>query len=208
MEFCSFGTLAQQDKFSAYETLVLFKQVLDAISYLHAEGLAHRDVKPAKILVKSRMPLMVKLADFGFISQDALRTFCGTLQYAVPEIYSVRDGRRDSYTPAVDIWATGIIILELTLLNGLPAWERSWSRLDWLKQIKLCLKQTGRPDCGSLKVLAQNMLHPVPEKRPSTQVCLKQVKQIIEPSPATVTYVSVQEREESLTVETPQMGCY
>lgn len=39
-------------------------QILDAVEYLHDNGVAHRDLKPENILIDGTFNL--KLADFGF----------------------------------------------------------------------------------------------------------------------------------------------
>lgn len=40
-------------------------QILEALTVIHAEGLMHRDVKPANILVQYGERMILKLADFG-----------------------------------------------------------------------------------------------------------------------------------------------
>lgn len=76
--------------------------------------MAYRDLKPENILVESRFPLYLQFTDFGLANdQPDLRTFCGTEQYTVPELYIGR-----SYTTVVDIWSLGVIVLEY--VYGLP----------------------------------------------------------------------------------------
>ncbi|KKY38292.1 putative meiosis-specific serine threonine-protein kinase mek1 [Diaporthe ampelina] len=68
-------------------------QMLSALSYLHANNITHRDVKPDNILCHSYSPFIVKLTDFGLskmveTEQTFLKTFCGTLLYCAPEVYN------------------------------------------------------------------------------------------------------------------------
>src|SRR6185295_13630012 len=48
------------------ETLEIISQILDALSYAHAQGYIHRDIKDQNILVSGALPnLSAKLTDFG-----------------------------------------------------------------------------------------------------------------------------------------------
>ncbi|CZT00428.1 related to protein kinase RAD53 [Rhynchosporium agropyri] len=110
-------------------------QLLSALKYLHHGGITHRDVKPDNILIHSRDPFHVKLTDFGLSKmitseETFLRTFCGTLLYCAPEVYSeyreydggTRNHRRKDkralppqrYGQAVDIWSlAGVLFYSL-----------------------------------------------------------------------------------------------
>lgn len=92
----------------------LMAQLLHALAYLHAKHITHRDLKPSNIIVTSRMPLKIKVTDFGLAiaRSDDLTSNCGTIRYLAPESQS------RCYTNKVDIWAVGVIALELGL--GLP----------------------------------------------------------------------------------------
>jgi calcium/calmodulin-dependent protein kinase I len=57
---------------------------------MHAEGYAHRDLKPQNVFVVQKQPQWwVKLGDFGLskqrTEQTAFRTQAGTQQYMAPE---------------------------------------------------------------------------------------------------------------------------
>ncbi|KAL8331149.1 hypothetical protein RB593_001887 [Gaeumannomyces tritici] len=108
------------------------KQLAGALGYLHQNNITHRDVKPDNILIQARDPLNVKLTDFGLSKmidneQTFLRTFCGTLLYCAPEVYSEfadydefgqRRPRRhprpnpkaQRYDHAVDLWSLGGVL--------------------------------------------------------------------------------------------------
>lgn len=91
-------------------------QCLQALAFLHAEGLIHRDIKSDSILLAGDGS--VKLSDFGFCAQVSdqvpkRRSLVGTPYWLSPEIIS-----RQSYGPEVDIWSMGIMIMEM--VDGEP----------------------------------------------------------------------------------------
>lgn len=110
-------------------------QLLSALKHLHQIGITHRDIKPDNILIYSRDPFHVKLTDFGLSKmidseETFLRTFCGTLLYCAPEVYSEyreydHNGKRSRvvdrrtlppqrYGNAVDIWSlAGVLFYSL-----------------------------------------------------------------------------------------------
>ncbi|GJC99632.1 meiosis-specific serine threonine-protein kinase mek1 [Colletotrichum higginsianum] len=107
-------------------------QLLSALAHLHENHITHRDVKPDNILISSLNPFDVKLTDFGLSKmvdneQTFLRTFCGTLLYCAPEVYSeyaeyddngYRNPRNRAkraavgqrYDHAVDVWSLGGVL--------------------------------------------------------------------------------------------------
>ena len=77
-------------------------EVLDAISYMHHQGVVHRDLKPENIMI-TRNGANVKIIDFGLADNDSYAVFknpAGTEQYIAPEQLSsnVADSRNDIYS--------------------------------------------------------------------------------------------------------------
>lgn len=120
MEYAEFGTLAGQGPISAATLAIAMSQIADAISYLHVRGITHRDVKPENILVISKTPLAVKLADFGHLgTAKTMSSFLGTPHFVSPDIWNARL-RKASYSNHVDLWPIGVIILGYGFFYGLP----------------------------------------------------------------------------------------
>ena len=104
------------------ETLAIISQALDALSYAHAQGYIHRDIKDQNILVSGELPnLLAKLTDFGLaksFTQSGMSgvtvagEMAGTLAYMPPEqLKNFRDVK-----PQSDIYALGMTAY--SLLSG------------------------------------------------------------------------------------------
>lgn len=97
------------------------KQVVEGLTYLHANGVIHRDLKCANILVDGEG--VVKLADFGCsaqydtsLQQSALLTSLkGSILWMAPEVM-----RQSGYGRKADIWSLGCTVIEM--LTAKPPW--------------------------------------------------------------------------------------
>jgi serine/threonine protein kinase len=106
----------------------LGSQIAQAVNHCHERGVAHADLKPENVMV-SKDCLHAKLVDFG-MAVDACgpRTdLRGTMPFIAPEILS-----EAPYTPApVDVWALGVLILEMLCgtgkLNRMMLWPKNVS---------------------------------------------------------------------------------
>jgi transcriptional regulator with GAF, ATPase, and Fis domain/tetratricopeptide (TPR) repeat protein len=119
-ELCTGGTLlAWADGRSLAELGPVLLQCCEALAYVHARGLLHRDVKPENFIVGGapHAPL-VKLIDFGLTGspEDAARAgaaAAGTVGYLAPEVA----GGEAPSVPA-DLYALGVTLYEA--LAGRP----------------------------------------------------------------------------------------
>ncbi len=96
-----------------------FRQMIEALAYVHGNGLAHRDLKPDNLLFDGDFNL--KIADFGFAGpiqgrdgKGYLTTRLGTANYMAPEIHDEKP-----YSGAsVDLYAAAIILF--IMCSSLP----------------------------------------------------------------------------------------
>ena len=93
--------------------LKIFKQLVQAIVYIHELGIAHRDIKLENVVVNEDEK--VKLVDFGFarkiVNNEKMEDICGTPNYMSPELC-----KKGSYNGrASDVWALGIILYYLLI---------------------------------------------------------------------------------------------
>lgn len=110
-----FSWLKTRD-FKVHENVskILVYQISNAISYLHAYGIFHRDIKLENILLDTCNGFKPKIIDFGLScilgpgqhSQEAV----GTLKYASPELIS-----RIPYRETPDIWGIGVVLYILLI---------------------------------------------------------------------------------------------
>ena len=87
------------------------RQIASALDYCHRNSIVHRDLKIENILISKTGD--IKIIDFGlsnlFSPKNHLKTFCGSLYFAAPELLQARQ-----YTgPEVDIWSFGIVLYVL-----------------------------------------------------------------------------------------------
>lgn len=124
------------------ERIVLFKQVCEAISYAHQQGIIHRDLKSGNILVDVRGAPHV--LDFGLakavsLSEDdkknAMPTLvgqlAGTISHMSPEQAAGQPGLIDVRT---DVYSLGLILYHL--LTGEYPYDVRGSTLEALQNIQ------------------------------------------------------------------------
>ena len=128
MEWCD-GRLLRQildetPKLPPARAIAITLGVLDALEYIHANGVVHRDLKPENIMVRTGPDGQdeIKLIDFGISGDSAaqrltyanLTAALGTPDYISPE--QVQGKRGDGRS---DLYALGVILYEM-LTGKLP----------------------------------------------------------------------------------------
>lgn len=97
----------------------LLKQLYDAVSTIHADGVVHRDIKPENVLVDSKGAHLV-LADFGIAhfsgSEKTLtKELLANRAYFAPE--QIKGENQKDVGPAADVFALGLMTNELFTLQ-------------------------------------------------------------------------------------------
>ncbi|KAI9096543.1 kinase-like domain-containing protein [Phlyctochytrium arcticum] len=143
----------------------VFRQIADAVSYLHTRGIVHRDLKDENIVIDSN--LHVKLIDFGSAAFEPLHKksqlfdrFQGTIQYAAPEILK---GQKYKGRPS-DVWAMGILLY--TMLEGECPFASSEEAM------RGSARAPARRVSGECRQLVDWMLEKIPERRPTAEQVL------------------------------------
>lgn len=108
---------------------VLFKQVLEGLTFLHEHDWIHRDIKPGNLGIVSLQPLRAVILDLGQAIQMQERALIphtpekvGTIPYLAPEM------EVQPYRTEVDIWALGVVAHELFMgKNPFQSRQNPWT---------------------------------------------------------------------------------
>ncbi|KAM6537098.1 Serine/threonine-protein kinase PAK 4 [Fusarium falciforme] len=173
-EYCAGGSVATLMKPTSPGGLQekwiipILREVAEAVHWVHKEGIIHRDIKCANILVTEVGD--VQLCDFGVAGVietkfDKRSTVIGTPHWMAPELFDPAA----SYGTEVDIWAFGAMVYEIA--SGLPpnvAAGMDFNRLgSYLKQHIPRLE--GDRYSPGLKDLVAYCLEDDPKKRPTIE---------------------------------------
>lgn len=87
-------------------------QLADALGHVHAAGIVHRDLKPGNVLLSADG--RAQLTDFGLarIMSAAIRHTTTGATVGTPAYLAPEQVRGDEITPAVDVYALGLVLIE------------------------------------------------------------------------------------------------
>ncbi|MCB9136086.1 MAG: serine/threonine protein kinase [Anaerolineales bacterium] len=115
MEFVDGGSLAdllkQEKSLRPAVVVKLLQQTASGLDYAHQHGLIHRDIKPANILLTSQGN--AKLTDFGLVKDSGTSLTADGTRLGTPAYMAPEQIQGDEVTPALDIYALGVVAYEM-----------------------------------------------------------------------------------------------
>jgi serine/threonine protein kinase len=113
---CIHGYVNQFQQLTQCMAYIIFRQLLEAVQYLHYNRYAHMDIKPENMLFDDPTTMNVVLTDFGLTryvhANEKLDSITGTIVFLPPEVFN-RSGNVDAF--AVDMWACGVTLYILAV---------------------------------------------------------------------------------------------
>ena len=118
MDYARGGELSNlleiKKKLSEEETKNIFKQIYNAVCYIHSKNIIHRDLKPNNILFLDEEKTHIVIIDFGISGiangNHREQIKAGTVKFLPPEMLS---GKEFSSNSRLDMWALGVILYRM-----------------------------------------------------------------------------------------------
>ncbi|MEU8345972.1 serine/threonine-protein kinase [Spirillospora sp. NPDC048832] len=161
--------LAERGRLPAHQVAAIGLAMLDALSAAHAQGIVHRDVKPANVLLEGDR---VVLTDFGIaaVEGDATLTRSGAV-LGTPAYMSPEQVRGETVTPASDLWSLGATLY--AAVEGRPPFTAPTHGALF---IAIATREPPPPVCGGpLARLLDGLLH----KDPAARLSATQARELL-----------------------------
>ncbi|XP_016443677.1 mitogen-activated protein kinase kinase kinase NPK1-like [Nicotiana tabacum] len=177
LEFVPGGSISSLlGKFGSFPEPVIrtyTKQLLLGLDYLHKNGIMHRDIKGANILVDNKG--CIKLADFGASKKvvelatiSGAKSMKGTPYWMAPEVI-----RQTGHSFSADIWSVGCTVIEMT--TGKPPWSQQYQEVAALFYIGTTKAHPPIPE--HLSVEAKDFLLKCLQKEPELRLSASELLQ-------------------------------
>ncbi|XP_020773621.1 calcium/calmodulin-dependent protein kinase IGb [Boleophthalmus pectinirostris] len=165
-----FDRILDRGVYSEQDASKVIQQVLQAVGYLHQNGVVHRDLKPENILYYSQdEDSKIMISDFGLskmVDNGIMSTACGTPGYVAPEVLAQKP-----YSKAVDCWSIGVITYIL-LCGYPPFYEETESRL--FSKIMKAQYEFDSPFWDEISESAKDFIRNMMQKNPSMRFTTEQ----------------------------------
>jgi tetratricopeptide (TPR) repeat protein len=157
-------------RFTLAECYSIMRQLSDALTQIHSQGILHRDIKPENVMLLNgtSQTKTVKLLDFGLARAPSLThltetgEILGTVYYLAPEIITQRQ-----VSAAGDVYALGVIFYELLTLEKPFLGENPAEIIRAILEREPINPSHFRPDLSAEQTtLVLRMLSKIPEQRP------------------------------------------
>ncbi|XP_015875145.2 mitogen-activated protein kinase kinase kinase ANP1 isoform X1 [Ziziphus jujuba] len=177
LEFVPGGSISSLlGKFGSFPEAVVrtyTKQLLLGLAYLHKNGIMHRDIKGANILVDNKG--CIKLADFGASKQvvelatiSGAKSMKGTPYWMAPEVIL-----QTGHSFSADIWSVGCTVIEMA--TGKPPWSQQFQEVAALFHIGTTKSHPPIPE--HLSVEAKDFLLKCLQKEPNLRPAASELLQ-------------------------------
>eukprot|EP00227_Mantoniella_beaufortii_P012733 CAMPEP_0197579814 /NCGR_PEP_ID=MMETSP1326-20131121/3728_1 /TAXON_ID=1155430 /ORGANISM="Genus nov. species nov., Strain RCC2288" /LENGTH=561 /DNA_ID=CAMNT_0043143377 /DNA_START=179 /DNA_END=1864 /DNA_ORIENTATION=+ len=109
--------------YNEVDAATIMRQLFKGLESIHSKSISHRDLKLENLILATKNDLeTLRIADFGLAkkmktARSKLSAQCGSPAYVAPEVITGQQ-----YTPAVDMWAAGVIMYAL-LCGELPFYD-------------------------------------------------------------------------------------
>ena len=106
--------LASKTRLKEEQAKFIFRQIYNAVHYIHSKNIIHRDLKPNNILFLDEEKTHIIIIDFGISGlangnqKESIKA--GTELYLPPEVIA---GKEFSSSTKIDMWALGIILYQM-----------------------------------------------------------------------------------------------
>lgn len=161
--------ILRSETVSSVAAIGYWKQVCDAVRYIHGRGICHRDLKMLNLVLGADMKL-VKVIDWCTSSdQRECVGLVGSPEYAAPEQFNAirYDGMR------ADVWSLGILLVYF--LDRKYPWKRAHIEVREYEEFcehqrPLTFGNVGKKTENEALEITKLLLLPDPKMRPSIEV--------------------------------------